>query len=188
MDAQHPPYKNEPFRRRPETNQFLELFRRLPEGGTLTYADIEKETGFNPLDLKYVHLLRSAAAIAGKSDPDIGEPPVHLQCLPGVGYKRLADGRAIKNANELHKTRFRNDTKKYRQKTEAVDPAKMKDADDRQAYGIAVQMVHLRETIGSRKTEKLIKQKALQNEQVVGMTKDETKELLDAIARSGFKG
>lgn len=188
MQAQNPPYKREPFVRSLETTQMINLFRSMKVGDTLTYKEISKAVGVNPQEKEGSGFLRTALGIVQQGDLDENEPPVHLKNIHGIGYQRLGDAEAVKYVTQYHQKRFRSDTKRFKSKVEAIDPAQMKLPEDRQNYGLAVHMVGLREAISSKQTERVIKKQVAGANQGVGMTSQETRELLQAIAATGFKG
>lgn len=188
MQAQNPPFKRDRFVRSLETTQMIGLFRTLNVGDILTYEEITNVVGVNPQTKEGAGFLRTALNIVQRGDLDEDKPPVHLKNILNVGYQRLGDAEAVKHITQYHQKRFRSDTERFKTKVEAIDPAQMKAPEDRQNYGLAVHMVNLREAVSSKQTERVIKKQIAGSTQGVGMTSQETRNLLQAIASSGFKG
>lgn len=174
---------NEPFQRSFETTALIELLKNTDIDQLVSYGQMKEAlNGVNVQLSKGRNYLYSALEI-------IQPEGYYFRCIPGDGYLRITHAEAVRYNRTLHKQRLRSDTKRFRSRLENIDPSKLPEQSDRQNYHLALADLSLRESIGSKETERLLSSHvANRPSQSLGMTSEESKNLLKAIASSGFTG
>lgn len=148
--------------RDPVTDQLINILLNVPIGGRITFEELSRAVR---LDVKteFRHRLESAKAIIlkeGKADFDND---------PDVGYIRISPDQIPQHANNKHKKRFKNDTKKYRQRIQCVDPDEL-NPESRKEYELAIVRVGIRESLMQPEFERAVKSRygmGMQPEQAI---------------------
>jgi hypothetical protein len=173
---------NPPFRRSFETIAVVDILRRCPEGETVTYQQITDAMNGLSSQGKGRHHVSSAREI-------LESEGIFFRCVTNTGYQRLPQNEAVTYTQVTHKKRLKNDTKRFRNKLEGVDPSKLTEPQARQDYQLAIADLTLREAIASKPAEKVLKEHISNRPaQGLGTTSEEAKQLMERIIASGFKG
>ena len=142
-------------KRSPITQQLVQAFRDLKEGEFISYEELNAIANCD-VQKRYRYLIEVARKIART------EYSVLLDCETNKGYTRLANKDISRHANSVHTKRLKNDTEAYREKIDCVEPAKLTHS-QRVEYGLSMAYLSLRETLGGKDTEQMLRQRVIKS-------------------------
>jgi hypothetical protein len=128
--------KEQKFHRSPTTQQLVQFFASAPVGQLITYEKLS-EVACCDIRGRKRHYLESALDIVSR---DYG---ILYRTQHSKGVARLGVGEISSYANQRHRSRFREDTKRYQHKIDCVD-SQLLEPQDKQEYSVAIAYLGLR--------------------------------------------
>ncbi|MEO1208884.1 MAG: hypothetical protein AAFX78_05000 [Cyanobacteria bacterium J06638_20] len=143
-------HHEEQFKRSPVTDQLIDFLKKIPEGGKVPYGEMCALVHVD-VQRKCRHFLDSARLVL------VQEYNMVFVSERNYGLTRLRNEEIAGYANRLHKRRLKQDTKRYKEKLEAVDPQKLSGSAAHD-YHAGIIIASLREVITSKPVERKIQQ------------------------------
>jgi len=143
------------FQRSPITQQLVQFLTAAPQGELMTYEQLNDVACCDIRRAKR-HYLETALEIVCK---DYG---IIFRCEHGKGLVRLDATEISKYANQRHRGRLREDTKRYQQKIDCVD-SRLLPPQEKQEYTLAVAHLGIRHTLINPHFDKALRKQLAQS-------------------------
>lgn len=143
------------FHRSLITQQLVQFLSSAPEGQLIIYEQLS-EIACCDIQRAKRHFLETALEIVSK---DYG---IIFRCEHGRGIVRLSAAEISKYANQRHRSRLRQDTKRYQQKIDCVD-SRVLTYPERQEYSLAITYLGIRNSLVSPKFDQVIRKELAQS-------------------------